>query len=46
MKLEARWYKIEKNKNYYTVKFDSVNGTTIPNQIIEEGKTVTRPKNH
>ena len=42
LKLTAKFKKIEEG-NKYTVTFNSDGGTVIPNQIIEENKTIVKP---
>lgn len=44
--LRAGWKKIEPDKVYYTVVFDTNGGTTYANQVIEEGGTATRPETY
>ncbi|MDE5889209.1 MAG: InlB B-repeat-containing protein [Bacilli bacterium] len=44
--LRAGWKKIEPDKVYYTVTFDTDGGTTYANQVVEEGNTATRPENY
>ncbi len=41
--LKAGWKKIEADKVYYTVSFDTNGGTTYANQVVEEGELATRP---
>lgn len=41
--LRAGWKKVEPDKVYYTVIFDTDGGTTYANQVIEEGDVATRP---
>lgn len=41
--LVARWQKIEPDKVYYTVMFNTDGGSTIGNQVIEENNMATRP---
>lgn len=43
LNLVAKWNKIEENKNYYTVSFNSDGGTTISKQVIEENKYISKP---
>lgn len=44
--LRAGWKKIEPDKVYYTVVFDTNGGTTYANQVVEEGETATRPETY
>jgi len=44
MELKAKWYKIKEEIKEYMIKFNTNGGTTIPNQIVEEGKKVSKPK--
>ena len=41
--LVARWYKMDKDTESFTIKFNSDGGTTISNQIIEKGKSIFKP---
>lgn len=41
LELKAEWKKV----NTYTVKFTTDGGTAISDQIVQEGKTVTKPNN-
>lgn len=45
--LTAKWEKAAQEviATTYTVKFDSAGGTTVANQIVEEGKTAVKPEN-
>ena len=43
--LIAKYKKVEEKLNKYTVIFNSDGGTVIPNQIIEENKTIVKPTN-
>lgn len=42
--LRAGWKKVEPDKVYYTVVFNTDGGTTYANQVVEEGSTATRPE--
>ena len=42
--LEAVWKQKEKGKETYVVKFDTDGGSTISNQIINEGEFIKKPK--
>lgn len=44
MELKATWYEIKEEVKEYIVKFNTGGGTTIENQIVEEGKKVTKPE--
>lgn len=41
--LKATWKEKEPDKIYYTVTFDTVGGTPISSQVLEDGKVVVRP---
>ena len=43
--LIANWQEVEENIEMVTIKFDSVGGSTISNQIIEKGTKVIKPEN-
>ncbi len=43
--LIAQWVKIEDGKTMYVVKFDTLGGTTIANEIVEKGNKVNKPEN-
>lgn len=43
--LTAGWKKIDEDKKYYVVTFNTDGGTTIANQILEENTRPTRPEN-
>ena len=41
--LTARWTELKEDVKTFIVKFETDGGTTIPNQIVEKGKTVAKP---
>lgn len=43
IKLEAKWLKINEEKETFVIKFDSDGGTTISNQIVEKGAKIDIP---
>lgn len=45
MELIANWYEIKEETESYTITFNTDGGSTIPNQIIEEGNLITKPEN-
>ena len=44
IELKAKWYKETEEVKEYIVKFKTDGGTTIENQIVEEGKKVIKPE--